>query len=442
MEAPSPIPNEIFLTEIDETDRVRTDYGDLEPLSFSIKEFGLIQPLVVTWDENRWRLLAGGRRYRALQKLGRQSLIHGKEVLVREELYDSENIDIQIIRQSIELEENIKRKDMSWPEQIEAKRRLEELLNQRYGSRGMGGATRSEKAGASISETGVSIRKLAAVLGESPATVSQDLNLAKALAVLPALGKNETKTGALRQLDIMIAVSKMKSKAAKSTTSGDSYILYEGIWQNNISKVADATVDLVFSDLPFGVGLSNMSRHATGTIGYSDDRADIISQLQDLAVQAFRVLRNDKFAVFFFGFNYYPELVLAMEAAGFNVNRVPFIWYKHTRTTENPNTRYGNSYDPALVCCKGSPVLIRPGGANILDLSIETQKVQMAQQPIGVPGRFIEDMTAEGAVVLDFTAGTGTTGEAALQSKRFPILFEKDLELCKYIRGRLSAKSN
>jgi DNA modification methylase/ParB-like chromosome segregation protein Spo0J len=442
MEAPNPIPNEIALSTIDESARVRSDYGDISSLAYSIKEFGLIQPLVITWDENRWKLLAGGRRYKALQKLGRESLIHGKEVLVREELYDSDNIDIQIIRQSIELEENIKRKDMSWPEQIEAKRRLEELLSQRYGERGMGGATRSERAGAPINETGVSIRKLAAVLGESPATVSQDLNLAKALAVLPSLASSETKTAAMRRLDIMIAVSKMKSAAKASGNDPGAYTLYEGHWQTNILKVADKSVDLIFSDLPFGVGLSNMSRHDTGTISYADDRSDIISQLQMLSLEAFRILKDDKYAVFFFGFNYYPELVQTMEAAGFSVNRVPFIWYKHTRTTENPNTRYGNSYDPALVCCKGSPVLIRPGGANILDLSIETQKIQMAQQPVGVPTRFIEDMTAEGAVVLDFTAGTGTTGEAALKLKRFPILFEKDLELCKYIRGRLSAKPN
>ena len=195
MEPPNPIPEVIFLSEIDDSLRVRKDYGDLGGLKWSIGEYGLIQPLVITWDENRWLLLVGGRRYRALKEMGRSSVIHGKEVLTREELYDSSDVEIQAKRAAIELEENLKRKDMSWSEQIEGKRRLKELLDQIHGTRAAGGLTRAEKSGeTSIEQTGSSLRKVASILGESPATLSQDIRLAEFLKIAPMLAQAESKT--------------------------------------------------------------------------------------------------------------------------------------------------------------------------------------------------------------------------------------------------------
>jgi ParB-like chromosome segregation protein Spo0J len=211
MEAPNPIPNEIFLAEIDDSGRQRQDYGDLGPLQFSIREFGLIHPLVVTWDDNRWKLLVGGRRLKALQKMGRDKLIHGKEILVREELYNSEDKEVGYLREAIELEENIRRKDITWPEQIKAKERLFKLHSELYGVRGMGGATRAEKAGASVDETGVSVRKLAAILGESPATVSQDLQLASAMKVVPQLAMMENKSTAAARVKTLWAMIQAKT---------------------------------------------------------------------------------------------------------------------------------------------------------------------------------------------------------------------------------------
>lgn len=436
MEAPNPIPSEIYLSEIDETSRVREDYGDLTSLVFSIKEFGLIQPLVVTWDDNRWRLLAGGRRYRALQKLGRQSIIHGKEILVREELYDSEDINIQYIRQSIELEENLKRKDMTWPEQVKGKQRLLELMQARYGARGAGAPTKAEAAGtAGPDETGFSLRKLADQLGESGAMTSKDIKLAAMLDLIPALAQMETKTAALRKLDTMLAVVEMKNQA-KPAADNKPYTLHRGDVLLNIGRVMDESVDLILTDLPFGANITQMSHHEGG-IGYSDSHEEIVNLIAQLIPEAYRILRPNRYAVFFFGFNYYHHLVSILEAVDFKVNLIPFIWLKNTRNTEDPNSRYGTAYDPALVCMKGSAKFMKPGLQNILVASPLTSKVQVAQQPIEVPSRFIVDMTAENAIVADLTAGTGTTGEAALRLKRYPILFEENNQLCDYIVGRL-----
>lgn len=439
-------PESINIDTIDDSLRSRRDFGDLENLAFSIKEYGLIQPIVVTWDNNRFKLLAGGRRLAAMRKLEWKELRHAEHFLYREDLVDSKDTRVQMIRQGIELEENIRRKQMSWPEEVECKNKLLKLMQEVYGIKGGGGLTRTERAGeATPEETGFSLRKLSAMLGESAAQTSNDIQLAKLLEHVPSLKMMDTKTAALRKIQTLLQVAVMKEQAVPESEKPKPYRLYQGDVAINVKDLADSVADLIVTDLPFGVGLDKMSRHSSGVIEYSDTRDEILQLIDDLADQAFRILRDDRFAVFFFGFNYYGFLVERLEAAHFKVNRVPFIWYKATGSTENPNTRYANSYDAAIVASKGNPMFVRPGQRNFMSAAPVVGKVQIAQQPVEVPERFILDMTGPGATIVDLTAGTGTTGEAALKNNRYPILFEEDKTLCDYIVGRLdglNAKTN
>jgi hypothetical protein len=230
MEAPNPIPDEIFLSEIDNSLRIREDIGDLSSLKFSIKEYGLIQPLVVTWDENRWKLLVGGRRYYALQELGRDRLIHGKEILIREELYDSEDPKILLIRATIEMEENLKRKEMTWQEQAKGKAKLLELLQQIHGVRPSGGVTKDARTAGGIgsskedpTQTGFSMRKLASVLGESPANVSVDLQIAEAMRIVPSLEKMDSRAAALTKVKAILEQMRNKNAGIVPTAPVVSY---------------------------------------------------------------------------------------------------------------------------------------------------------------------------------------------------------------------------
>jgi site-specific DNA-methyltransferase (adenine-specific) len=231
-------------------------------------------------------------------------------------------------------------------------------------------------------------------------------------------------------------------QAAKAAPPGEKlWTLHEGDFRDNISKIPDESVDLVYSDLPFGVALDQMSKHSGGVVSYGDSREGILNSLQAIASESYRVLRADRFTVLFFGFNYYHELVSVLRACGFSVNPVPVCWYKHTRSTENPNTRYANAYDPAIVAMKGSPVFIRPGQANVVDMPAVTpsERIQIAQQPVALVEKFIRDMVAPGAMVVDLMAGSGTTGVAALQCKCRVILFERELAACAVIKARLGA---
>lgn len=80
-------------------ERRRLEYGDLHELAASIEQYGLIHPIVVDADG---RLVAGERRLKACQSLG------WTEIDVRDfgALTDAE-------RSEIELEENLRRKDLT-----------------------------------------------------------------------------------------------------------------------------------------------------------------------------------------------------------------------------------------------------------------------------------------------------------------------------------------
>jgi site-specific DNA-methyltransferase (adenine-specific) len=60
------------------------------------------------------------------------------------------------------------------------------------------------------------------------------------------------------------------------------------------------------------------------------------------------------------------------------------------------------------------------------------------QKPVALMEYLIKTYTNEGETVLDFTAGSGTTGIAALNTNRNAILIEREPEYCEIIKRRIA----
>jgi len=93
----------------------RSEFGekDLEQLVESIRENGLLQPLVVRpADDGEWEIVAGERRYRALRELGRETA----PVVVRE-LTDRQMLVLALV-------ENLQRENLSPLEEARGFRQL------------------------------------------------------------------------------------------------------------------------------------------------------------------------------------------------------------------------------------------------------------------------------------------------------------------------------
>jgi len=90
-----------FITPNPHQPRSHMDPAQLQELADSIAEHGLIQPLIVTQEDNRYILIAGERRWRACQKAGLQEI----PVIIKEAT-PQEMLELAII-------ENVQRADLN-----------------------------------------------------------------------------------------------------------------------------------------------------------------------------------------------------------------------------------------------------------------------------------------------------------------------------------------
>jgi ParB family chromosome partitioning protein len=90
--------------------------ASIEDLARSVREHGIVQPLVVNRiSENKYRLIAGERRFRAAQKAGLATV----PVVIKETMTDSDTLQVALI-------ENIQREDLNSIEEAYAYHQLHE----------------------------------------------------------------------------------------------------------------------------------------------------------------------------------------------------------------------------------------------------------------------------------------------------------------------------
>jgi ParB/RepB/Spo0J family partition protein len=133
---------------------VRKDIGDITELVASIKEKGVLQPILVRPVEEKYEIIVGSRRFKAAKK----AELHTIPAIVRE-MSDAEAVASSLV-------ENLQRGDLGLEERVSGYRMLMELDPDRYGS----------------------YRKIAKVLGKHHEIIARDFDTFKALQRLRPLG--------------------------------------------------------------------------------------------------------------------------------------------------------------------------------------------------------------------------------------------------------------
>ena len=75
---------------------------------------------------------------------------------------------------------------------------------------------------------------------------------------------------------------------------------------------------------------------------------------------------------------------------------------------------------------------------SIISFARDYSKIHPTQKPVALLEYLIRTYTNEGETVLDFTAGSGTTGIAAINTNRNAILIELDSNYCEIIKRRIA----
>lgn len=96
----------------DNQPRKSFDDDSLNDLASSIKEYGLLNPIVVTKKSDHYEILAGERRYRASQLAGLESI----DAIIKE--FEQKDVDV------LSLVENIQREDLKALEEAQAYQKL------------------------------------------------------------------------------------------------------------------------------------------------------------------------------------------------------------------------------------------------------------------------------------------------------------------------------
>lgn len=94
------------------SDQPRKNFENIEELAESIKEYGLLNPIVLSKNNGKYEIIAGERRYRASVYAGLKKI----DAIVRN--FDQKDIDI------LSLVENIQREDLSALEEAQAYKKL------------------------------------------------------------------------------------------------------------------------------------------------------------------------------------------------------------------------------------------------------------------------------------------------------------------------------
>ena len=213
------IPQIVPIQDIVIQSRIRKDLGDIPGLANSIKENGLIEPIVLTYD---WiqdlkiegqphdelgttyiKLVAGERRLTAMKSLGMTELIHATHYIWRSEL-ESDDPKKRLLFSAIEMEENVRRKDLSWQEQVLGKQKLLAIMQEIHGLPTQGRPSDTQRAS---NQPGFGQNKLAEMLGESKENTSTDLELAALVTKFPILALESSREAARRKLELAMKIA-------------------------------------------------------------------------------------------------------------------------------------------------------------------------------------------------------------------------------------------
>lgn len=406
----------------------------------SLKRNGLIHPICLEKgkDENgveQHYLVAGERRYRAAMMAGWPTI----PFVYRQQLNEWERV-------ALEAEENLRREKLSWPEQCELIRQMDEANRKLYGSKGPGLNTSEEAWG---------IEKTAEKAGVSPSTASQQINMAKLFQKRPDLKAK------VAHLPFMAAIREVKNiQAIEHTTKLHSEGKIQlsndiklGSCLDLIKELPDASIHCVITDPPFGNAQiedtegttrgENLSY--TGVLEPSDNLSleAAIGLVEQLAPQLYRVLRPGGYFYVFHSSDLYEPLRRSFSAAGFYVDPTPIVWYKGRTTTIFTGYNYQSSYEPILYGYKpiegAKARRLNKGIGNMIEVPSlhASKKTHPFEKPHQLIKLLIENSTIIGETVLDPFSGSGKTVLSARACGRSAIGFELSEKNFVRSQGRL-----
>lgn len=403
--------------QLEKAYRIRKDLGNLDQLGMSIHRIGLLNPpTFIELKSGKFRLIAGERRTTTcLEKLGWAELevrIPCEKNGVKVTKENAEELITPDDLIEIEFEENAKRKDLTYDEQVTAVKLYHELMVKKMGQ------------GKEGKKTGWSMRDTAAAMGVSVGTISGDIKLAAALEKNPELATKKNKSAALVQIkreEEKAAHEAIFEAAEKTGFTPD--CLHLGKSEEVMKTFPSKSVDCLFMDPPYAVNYDKGEGQEERWDGYLDvpDVPHAVFENLSLVVrEARRVLKDDAQVFCFFHMSHYSAVRTVLIEAGFQVNPVPLFWVKDRHGGGTSPYIWSNAVEPCFHAWQGKPTLKKQGVKNyfVVPGVPGAARIHPTEKPLRLIMSILENATEVGAVILDPYAGSGSTLRAAFACDR------------------------
>lgn len=408
-------------------DRRRTDLGDIADLAKDLVENGQLQPILIRprtdeeeqFIEEPWILVAGGRRMAAAMSLGWMEIA----AFVRHDAID------EIKHRIMELHENIKRQEMTWQEQADAKREILELRK--------------------IQDPNITAKEVAAEIGDNSASFSRDVQASKAMEEMPTLRNASSRKAALRTKDVSDQMAARKLRDAENVTALEE-VESRVVTADAVSFLGNYEdyFDLIVSDPPYGIDFwsqGQKDKKGDDALSGYDDSAKTTEQLYRNMFPAMARAMRDTGWVALFGSAESYQLMASMwrrickvhsgymeEGAKYcdcaaddvpiiscdfySPEIIPWIWYRpNSRNNPRfPERNAKNMYEYILVVNMGKALLVKPTeNVFVFEAEYGETRFHANQKPFELLVSIVEHLGYPGDRFCDPCAGSGTHLAAA-----------------------------
>lgn len=374
---------------VDRLSRQRRELKDIPSLADSIKRTGLIHPIVITRD---FELKAGERRFEACKLLGWTN--------ISAQWYDEVSPSHLLL---LELEENIKRVDITWQENCQAIYRYHQL---RLSMDPSWTATRTaEEIGESIA--GV-VQKL---------LVIREAEKDKRLIEAPKLS---TAINTVRR-----TINRRHAAAAESIAPTASRSI-PFVNADFLTYKFDRQFNFIHCDFPYGIDQQNHDKQASGDLRRYEDGFDVYKACLDKLADV--PIHPSAHIMFWFSMRHYQFTYEALTSQGWTIDRFPLIWSKgNDGLLPDPQRGPRRVYETALYGYRGDRKIVTSVNNHIFHPS--ANEIHPSEKPRPVLEYFFRMFVDEYSIVLDPTCGSGNAIKTAEKlGAQYAIGLEKDQE--------------
>jgi ParB family chromosome partitioning protein len=397
---------------------------DTKNIIESIRVRGVLQPIIVERTGPPHKLIAGERRLTACQELGM--------LLIPARYWDTVSpIEAQII----ELEENLKRLDLTWQETVRATQHIHELFLQ--------------------SDSGWTQAETAASIGIQPGTLSLQLRVAEHLhedRVLAAstareayniLARRDAREAGNALQDLLETETPSEEKLAQVLSGAEPSVPEQKIpfpaspaapaskrrWPDPAKsilhesfvhwapKYSGKPFNLIHCDFPYGINVFvGKQGNASGDDSVYSDKKDVyFTLLHCLCDNLDRLMSVSGHLLFWFSEKHRDETlqVFREKAPSLVFQPFPLIWMKSDSVgiASNPTQGPRHIYETCLMATRGSRQIVRIVGDAYSSPTDKRHHISCKPEPM--LKFFLTMLVDEHTSLLDPTCGSGSALRAA-----------------------------